>query len=260
MVEETGIGGPARDFPDTSWTLIRRAREDGRARRAALEALAARYWKPLYFRARRGGLPIEEAKDAVQGFLLHLLERDDFVERLDPAKGRLRSYLKTALDRWLVNLHEHRSAQKRGGGARTVGLDFDVAEAERLGAGASADAGAGPAARAAASPDDAFDREWALGVMERALARLRAEFEEGRRRGPFAVALRFFSFDAGEPPTYAEAAAEAAMSVPQLKAFLHRARTRFRDLVREEVGRTVEDEGEIDAEIADLMRVLAAPA
>lgn len=240
MPEETGIGGHAREFPSTRWSLIMSSREKPESRGHALSELLTTYWKPLYFYARRKGLNIETAKDAIQGFFAHLLERD-FLERLDPAKGRFRSYLRAALDNYLVNLHESRSAQKRGGGVRTVSLDFELAEADLPGT--------------ADDPVSAYDREWALGVMERALGALERELESGARRGSFEVARKFFDLGGAAPP-YAQAAADCGMSVPQFKAFLHRARIRFRELVRQEVAHTVHDSGEDETELDELLKAL----
>ena len=238
---ETAIGGDAREFPPTRWTLILSSRADPESRGKALQELFDIYWKPLYFFARRKGMQIESAKDAVQGFCIHLLGRD-FLDRLDPARGRFRAYLKTGFENFLRNLHESRTAQKRGGAAKTVSLDFELAERDLAHAPAEADA--------------AFDREWAVGVMERALARLRAEFESGDRQGPFDVVLKFFR--PGEPPTYAAASKECGMSTVRFKAFLHRARARFRQLVRDQVSHTLPDTAEADAEVAHLMKALGA--
>ncbi len=239
MVDETAIGGPARDFPATRWTVILSSRQGAPERRIAFEQLLAIYWKPLYFFVRRKGLTIEAAKDAVQGFFAQLLERD-FLDRLDPARGRFRSYLRTAIDHWLANEREAAAAQKRGGDARTVALDWDVAERDCASAPAAADA--------------AYDREWALGVMERTIARLRHEFEAGMRKGSVDIALRHFQGNAA--PSYAESAASCGMSAAQFKAFLHRTRARFRDLLREEVSHTVADTREADAEIEYLLKAL----
>lgn len=241
MPDETAIGGAAREFPPTRWTLVRSSRESEEARRAALRELLEAYWKPIYFYIRRKGRSVEDAKDAVQGFYAHLLDRD-FLARLDPAKGRLRSYLRTAVDHFLINEHEKRSAKKRGGGARILSLDMEPAEREF--AHTQADAGA------------AFDRAWALGVMERAMGRLRCDFEDGLRSGPFEVVERFFGLQ--EAPSYATVASEHGMSIPQLKAFLHRARGRFRVLVREEIADTVADAGETDAEYTALLEALGS--
>lgn len=237
---ETATGGPAREFPRTRWTLVLSSREDPGARRAALEELLGACWKPLYHCARRRGLAVEAAKDAVQGLFAQLLERD-FLSKLEPGKGTMRSYLKAALQHYLINEHESAAAAKRGGGAAPRPLEFDLAERDL--------AGAPPA------PDDAFEREWATGVMERSIEALRREFEEGERRGPFDLVLRFFRF--GEAPSYEEAAAQSGMSLSQLKAFLHRARVRFRQIVRREVAQTVADPAEVDVELEHLLRVLS---
>lgn len=239
MVAETEIGGAAAEFPGTRWTMILSSRENLERRKAALTELLATYWKPLYFFVRRKGLTIEAAKDAVQGFCTHLLERD-FLARLDPGKGRFRSYLRTSIDHYLVNQHEKDAAWKRGGRVEIVPLDFDAAE-RAYGAGAG-------------KPEEAYDREWALEVMERATARLRREFDDGTRQGPLEMALKYFGF--AEPPSYADAAGSCGMGVSQFKAFLHRTRSRFRELVREEVRHTVPDDREADAEMVDLVRTL----
>lgn len=93
-------------FPSTRWTLILSARESPDRRRAALNELLASYWRPLYSYARRKGCDPDAAQDVVQGFVAHLLGRD-FLSRLDPARGRLRSYLRTSLDNYLAYHLEH---------------------------------------------------------------------------------------------------------------------------------------------------------
>ena len=239
MVEETAIGGPAREFPATRWTLIAGARAGPEARRAALAELLETYWKPLYYYVRRKGAAVEPAKDAVQGFFAQLLGRD-FLDRLDPSRGRFRSFLRASMDHYLANAHEKQSAQRRGGGSPVLSLDVEGAERGMSGLPAAA--------------GEAFDRQWAAQVMERALGRLRREFDDGGRRGPLDAVLDFFR--PLPPPTYVEAAARAGLSVAQLKAFLHRVRVRFRELVRDEVAQTVADPTEIEAEMGELVRAL----
>ena len=227
-------------FPTTRWTLILSARDGGEANRAALETLLAVYWKPVYFYLRRKGRSVEAAEDAVQGFFLHLLERD-VLPRLDPARGRFRSYLLTSLQNYLVNEYERAVAVKRGGRMKIVPLDTLGGERDL------------PAA-----PDDAgraFDLEWATGVMERALARLRQEYVDGKRKGPPDVFLSFFRPE--ETPSYADAAAACGLTTAQFKAALHRARDRFRELVREEVESTVGTDDDVEAEMRALYEALA---
>jgi RNA polymerase sigma-70 factor (ECF subfamily) len=226
-------------FPPTRWTLILAARQRPEARRQALEELVAPRWKALYVLARQRGLPPAEAEDAVQSFLARLIE-GDLIERADPARGRLRAFLRASFHNHLANLHEHASAARRGGGRRT--LDLGDVEASV--------AAPGP------SPEASFDRAWALAIFEEALAALEAEFAGGERRGPFEVLRALFRF--GETAPYAELAEKHGMSVPQLKAFVHRAKARFRQLLRERVADTLGPGDDLDAEVAALLEMLAS--
>lgn len=227
-------------FPTTRWTLILEAKSSAEARRAALVQLFHVYWQPLYVLFRQKGLAADAAKDAVQSLAVQLIERDA-IGHVDPARGRLRAYLRTAAQNLLANQHEAATAQKRGAGAELLPIDLEVAERTVAASGAS--------------PDAAFERAWADGVMARSLQRLEREWAEEKRAGPFSLVQQFFG--AAAPPAYKDAAQAHGLSVPQLKSLLHRARGRFRVLVREEVADTVNDPGEVDAEVQSLFEVLA---
>lgn len=230
---------PSR-FPTTRWTLILEGKTSPEARRRAFDELARVYWRPLFVYLRSRGLDPSSAQDATQELLVTLLQRG-LVEKLDPARGRLRAYLKTAAQNLLAHQHERSQTQKRGAGAGAVPIDEKLAERLPIDT---------------AHPDEAFEREWALRVMQHALDALRGEFESGARGGPFALVERFFRPDREEQPRYADAAKEHGMSVPQLKAFLHRARVRFRELVREQVLDTVENEADAEGELHALVEAL----
>ena len=77
-------------FPTTQWSVVLSSRDGDDARRGALETLLPLYWKPVYFFLRRKGLSVEAVEDAVQGFFVHLLERDA-LPRADPTRSRFRS-------------------------------------------------------------------------------------------------------------------------------------------------------------------------
>jgi DNA-directed RNA polymerase specialized sigma24 family protein len=226
-------------FPSTRWTLVLAARERPEERRRALEELVTPRWKALYVLARKQGLAAAEAEDAVQSFLTRLIE-GDLLAKLDPARGRLRAYLRTAFHHHLVNLHEHARAARRDAGKAA---SFDDVEALL--------------ASPAPSPDALFDRAWALQLFEDALAVMEAELARGERRGPFEVLRELFRF--GETATpYPELAARHGMTVPQLKSFVHRAKARFRQLLRARVADTVAEGDDVDAELGTLLEALAA--
>lgn len=233
--------GPSR-FPTTRWTLILAAASSPQARQQALTELMGVYWKPLYVFLRRKGLEAAAAEDAVQDVLLLVLERNA-LDKMRPERGRLRAYLKTVAQNYLINRHEKATAQKRGGVAQTVSIDSVLAE--RLVDTETAD------------PDLAFERAWATAMMERAFERLRGEYTTGERTGPWEVVVTFFKPGENPLPAYRELAKQHQMSVPALKAFLHRARTRYRQLVQEEVEQTVSSPAEVDAEMTALLEALA---
>jgi RNA polymerase sigma-70 factor (ECF subfamily) len=244
MMAYTGAMQPPADappglFPETRWTLVLAARLDPEKRRPALESLVRPRWKALYVVARKHGLAPAEAEDAVQGFVTRLLE-GDVLARLDPGRGRLRSYLRTAFRHYLSSQREEERAQKRGGGERPVDLADVEAWVESPGA----------------SPEALFDRAWALSLFSDALSELHREYQSGARRGPFEVVEELFQF--GAAPPYAELAVRHQMSVPQLKAFVHRARVRFRELLRSRVAETLTDSDDPDDELAALLQVMAA--
>jgi RNA polymerase sigma-70 factor (ECF subfamily) len=233
MPPETSIGGSRRDFAPTLWTLVLRAR--GRSREA-MEDLIRVYWKPIYIYVRRWGVPLDEAKDLTQGFFLGLLERDA-LKNVSKEKGRFRTFLLTVLKRHLIDEAERARAKKRGGGKAPLSLDFARAEREYSVIPATHD-----------TPERAFNRQWALETMARALEEL------GRETDP---AL----FEALKPhlaggPAYEETAQKLGIPVTRLNNLIHRARKRYRELLRAQVAGSLSDPAQADEEVRNLLDAL----
>ncbi len=227
-------------FPTTQWSLILASQGDKAERKAALTALCASYWQPLYCYARRKGQSSFEAEDAIQGFLTSLVESESTIDRLDPTRGKLRNFLKKSLKNYLLNEYSKQCAQKRGGGAPAFSLDFEVAESAL-----------------SSVPDDpevAYDRAWASQLVGVCLERLIAEYESGERTGPAAVLRDVFGF--GDVPSHAEIAIAHGMTESQVKAFIHRARRRFRTLILGEVANTVSVPTDVGDEVRRLFELL----
>src|SRR3979411_1351693 len=128
MTEEDFQSGGDR-FPLTRRSVIEAARSiDAEERERALEALCAAYWKPIYKYVRwRWNRPAEAAEDLTQGVFAELLERE-LLDKFDPAKGRLRTYLRVCVDSFVMNEDKAGRRQKRGGHVLHVALDFAAAE------------------------------------------------------------------------------------------------------------------------------------
>ncbi|HET9955227.1 MAG TPA: sigma-70 family RNA polymerase sigma factor [Polyangiaceae bacterium] len=238
MPEQDPSPGRADVFPATRWTLILRAAESPEARRVALESLVAPRWRALYAMARKKGFSKERAEDAVQSFVERLAS-GDALARLDPSRGKLRAYLSAAFSKHLLNVHVHEAALKRGAGRRSVDLDAIEASVPAWGD----------------TPEEVFDRAYAIALYQSALEDLRAEFAAGDRTGPFEILERLFRF--GETESYAELAPRYGLTVPQLKSLVHRAKRRFQQLFRTRIAETVDDAADVDAELGAVLSLLA---
>lgn len=224
-------------FPTTHWSVLAQASLSGESgARQALEDLCRRYWSPLKQFIRSRGYNEAEAEDLTQEFLLHVLEHST-LKRADRRVGRFRSFLLGALSRFLADAYDKRQAQKRGGGVAHISVEAHEPNLEI------------PAEENAI----AFDREWALVILENALKGVAQEWEGSESR--FAVLRRFLP-GALETPSYETAAAQLQLSVPALKSELHRLRQRFKALVRQEIANTVSAPHEIEQEMSYLQQVL----
>jgi RNA polymerase sigma-70 factor (ECF subfamily) len=168
-------------FPTTHWSVVLNVGA-GSASQAhtALETLCRNYWYPLYSYARWQGRSHHEAEDCTQEFLARLLGADG-VARARPERGRFRTFLLSALRNFLINEWQRAQTAKRGGGAAARSLDFD--DAERTFRHQPADPGL--------TPEQAFDRTWALGMVERAMGGIRADYERSGRGALFAALAPF---------------------------------------------------------------------
>ena len=234
----------AARFPTTRWSRIIRAGDPGDpVSRTALEDLCRDYWFPLYAFVRRHGVGADDAEDIVQGFLADLIERGDRAS-LDQLKGRFRAFLRAACEHYLANRRDHDRAAKRGGGITIVSIDrleaenrYDREPAHEL------------------TAERLFAKQWALTMLGRVLERLEAESAQAGKAVLFARLRPVLQGDK-LAPSYAVIGAEVGMSDGAVRVAAHRLRSRYRELLRKEVGRTTNDPAAIEEEIADLMTAL----
>ena len=232
-------------FATTSWTKVLAARTTASTEsRQALEGLCRTYWYPLYAYVRRLGHGPDEARDLTQAYFAEFLEKA-YLEDYDPSRGRFRVFLKASLKHFLSKQREKEKAWKRGGRTEVFSLDSPDGEnryryepADRM------------------TPEEIFERRWALTVLERALGQLRKEQEDAGRGREFARLEGFLTGLETKTP-YREIATELGTSEGVVKSTLHRLRERFGEILRIEIAETVSGPDQVDDEVKHLLGVIA---
>lgn len=233
-------------FTTTHWSLIVRAgQNDPVAAHQALNELCRNYWYPLYAFVRRQGFSPADAEDLTQSFLAKLLEKN-YLADVRREKGKFRSFLLMAIKRFIGHEHERQHAQKRGGHQQVVSIDQDTAES-RLSLEADRHL----------EPDVFFERQWAVALLEHVMLKLSEEYLATGRAKLF-ESLRdcIARYESALP--YADIATHLHLTEPAVKMAVSRLRARYREILREEIAKTVETPEEIEEEIRYLFTVFCS--
>lgn len=232
-------------FVTTQWGLVQQAGTANEAVSAdALGQLYSVYREPLVGYVTRSGFSRESAEDLVEDFFNRLIQRGSFAT-LAESKGRFRTFLMVAIDRFLVDHRRKLSAIKRGG----LGTHVPLEEATPAELG---DATHGDVAHAVLE----YDHDWAVTLLRRSLARLKEEYGRSRQEHAFCALLPWID----KPILGADydcLAASLESTPGATKAALCRLRSRFNSTIRAMVKDTVADPAETENEIRHLVNVLA---
>ena len=244
MALDAGAGAePFRaNFPTTRWSVVLTARAgEALEARSALAALCENYWRPIYAYLRRSGESPADAEDLTQEFFSRVLD-GGFLETVHPAKGRFRSYLLACLKHFLSNERRREQAQRRGGNVEFVHWD-SVAE-EQLRAQAMRLPG----------PDEAYDRQWAITLLQKVLQRLS---EESQRAGKEAEFEALAGFLTGDQDDQMSAAARQILGLSEgaFRVAVHRLRKRYRQCIISEIAETVGQAEDAAEELRYLIQI-----
>jgi len=248
VTSTTGIGASGQQggaaFTTTHWSVVLEAQGESPAAQEALEKLCRMYWRPIFAFLRWQGIPPEEAEDITQGFFAELLERRS-LDAVRKEKGRLRSFLLGGLKYFLANEERRAMAVKRGKGQsrKLSGLEELRALEEQ-----PADV---------LTPDQIYERRWALTVLERVLSRLKDEYHTADNAALFDSLKELLPGEPGSP-SQAEIAVRLGMSENAVRQAFYRFRQRYQALLREEIANTVATPGDIEDELRHLIAVLEA--
>lgn len=232
----------AAGFPTTHWSRVAAAGdritpED----REALAELCRAYWYPLYAFIRRQGFDPADAQDLTQSYFARLLERG-VLAAADQQKGRFRAFLRTDCRFFLGDQQDRERAQKRGGGIRPVSIDAVFAEGRYRVEPADA-----------TTPEQLFDRAWALTLLEKVLELLKREQAASGRPQLFEHLKAVLEGGPGAV-AYAAIAREFNMTEAAVEGAVRRLRHRYGRLLRDQIAATLDDPS--PEAIADEIRAL----
>ena len=239
-------------FNTTRWSVVLSCvDEDGSTQKmhTALAELCKIYWRPVFAFIRRLGHSPQDAQDLTQDFFVMVL-KGQLLQRANPARGRFRSLVLKALEDFLRDAEAKRTARKRGGDMQFVSWDDWMSEAPSQFSISQQESDGWPAERI-------FDVRWAATVVERALSRLGEECEKRGRRRVFDMLSPCL---AAERTNVSYSKFSKTLGIPEasVKRLIHQMRVRYRALLREEVGLTVEKSDEVDDELRYLCAALSA--
>jgi len=238
-------------FPETRWSRILNAKDPNSPEvYASFTGLCEAYRGPIYHYFRRPGRAHDEAERLTHDFLAFAFQQR-VLRRADSSRGRrFRAFLKTCLLNFARDDHRAQTAAQREGSQRMEEFDGAAADArfslERNG-GRNDDQ---------LTPEQAFDRQFAREVLNRAITELTDECARDGK-GPIFEAVRDFVTRDEKPQGYEAIAARLGLnSVGTLKSHVSRFRERYEDLIREQVRETVPRERDVDSELTELGNAL----
>jgi RNA polymerase sigma factor (sigma-70 family) len=230
----------AVSFQTTNWSMVVAACADPEA----LERLLRTYWGPIYVYIRRTGASREQAADLTQEFVVQVLLERGLIERADPDRGRFRTFLKSALRRFLIDQHRRSTSKARHPGVPILNGDaLDALEPTRED-----------------DPGRAFDRQWAATLISQALDRTAAECAaEGQSAHweAFNSAILEPTLRHTHSAPFDELAKALGVGGPErVSAMIQTMRRKFRRALREAVAQTVCDPSHTDLELENLKSLL----
>ena len=230
-------------FPTTHWSVINNAGNSQSPRtESALNELCRCYWEPLYVYACHRGTARVDAQDLVQSFFISHFLKTNYLQGLDSKKGRFRAYLLACFKHHSLNEWKRAGCKKRGGGADHLPFDW-----------ATADKKFQSQLMAAETPESAYDRAWAVTLLEQVLAQLGQEMQDKGKRELFEVLKPHL---AGDDFSYRAAAERLKRSKEATRQEMVRLRKRHQELLVEEILKTC-GPAQVEEEIRSLLNAFS---
>jgi DNA-directed RNA polymerase specialized sigma24 family protein len=232
-------------FQPTHWTLVVRSQGGDTTAKAALSELCTTYYTPVIAFLKREGRSEDAAREIAHGFFQKLLA-GGALEKADQERGRFRSYLLGALKHYLTDQRDRTMAEKRGGGVEHIYWNTPSSTSA---------SGLQLTDEKSVPPDLAFDRQWAITVLDDTLHDLESEMRSEGKIDLFKLIKPWLTGDA-DATSQASIAAQLGMSADSVKTAVHRLRKRFRTLMKKRISDTLEDSAQTEEELTHLKMAL----
>lgn len=240
-MEEKQTSGP---FPHTRWSLVQRAGgECVERRRESLAALLHRYLPALRAHLKfEKRLPSSRVEDLLQGFVADKIVEQNLLAQADPGRGRFRSFLLVALNRYVIDQFRHDRSERK-------------LEAQDNGQHAHNEASFDP------DPSEQFDIVWARELVAEALGQMKRECQQ-QGRGElweiFHCRVVEPAFDGCQPMSYEQLVERFGLETPaQAYNLLTTAKRMFARMLRQAAAEYVGEEKLVEEEIADLQSIVS---
>jgi RNA polymerase sigma-70 factor (ECF subfamily) len=247
--KNTEMGGAQVSFQTTHWSEVIDARATNPDRQTeVVNALITRYWKPVYCYLRRKGCSNEQAKDLTQGFFYEVALGRNLFAQADQKKGKFRTFLLTALDRYSRDVYEMDNAQKRKPEGQLASLDTEQM-AGRLDSQQSS------------RPEEVFHYAWASDVLNEVLATVKVECCQNQRQAYWEVfhgKVVVPILDNCDPSALKDLCSNLAIKDEQTASnMISYVKKQFQSTMRRHLRQFVSSDSEVEEEFADIFSILS---
>jgi RNA polymerase sigma-70 factor (ECF subfamily) len=247
--DKTTMGGDKNVFQTTCWVDVRKARTDDETQRKAIvNDLLRKYWKPVYCYLRRKGYDNEKAKDLTQGFFHEIVLGQDLIQKADQSIGRFRTFLLTSLEHYVSNVYHKETTKKRMPEGGFVHFN-DIHEFDDRNLLTTATA------------EEAFHYTWASNLLDEVISNVKKDccsIGKGIHWKVFEEKVLAPILNNAPTPSLTEICSKHNIDSPSSASnMLITVKRRFRAVLKRQLQHFVSSEAEITAEFDDLLKILS---
>ena len=243
------MGGEGDVFQTTRWSGIRDAGTlDEQRRKLSVDNLIGKYWKPVYCYLRRKGYKNEIAKDLTQGFFHEVVLGRELIQQADQAKGRFRTFLLTALDRYVTSVYRKETAKKRL--PKHGMIQLETAILSNI-----------PKEQLQEPPEQVFNYAWASNLLDQVLVEVREEYcNTGMETHweVFRIKVLDPILEDAEAPSFAEICRKYSIeSESRASNMIITVKRRFGVVLRRCLRQFVQSDSDVEDEYSQLIEILS---